>query len=495
MPNTASRSSNLQTALLIGQAHTCRRLEQQLDLMEQRPISIGWVVTNDDIKPADSSNEGPILGTIDQLESIIARRRPALALISLPAVMKDLITSIRTRLRRIGIADRFMPTLDDQVAGVGPRSQLDIDLSALLDRPPRQIDEQAIRGVIEGQRVLITGAGGSIGGELARIVARYNPRSLILVDRSENVLFEIDRQIARRFPNLFRKALLHDVVDAAETLHHFRQLKPQVIFHAAAHKHVPMMEDHPAAAVDNNLFGTKSVADAADEVGADRFVMISTDKAVNPTSIMGATKRLAELYVQHLNSQSHTAFSMVRFGNVLGSSGSVLDTWARQVADGGPITVTDPRMTRYFMTIPEAAALVIQSAALVLTDEPCGEVFLLDMGEPIKVVELARRFIQLHGLEAALHGETTGHSAGSIAVVFTGARPGEKLHEQLAFDAEAMRPTRHPDINIWMLPQPEEESIRAMLAQLSPAQRCPDPIILAETVRQMVPEMRQPIAA
>lgn len=485
-----------QTAVLIGQPLTCLRLERQLDLLEQRPISIGWVLAEAGDQALDLTDAGPILGTLDQLEAIIANRRPALALISLPAVMKDLIMSIRTRLRKLGVADRFMPTLEDQIAGVGPRTHVDVDLTELLDRPPRQIDEAAVRSVIEDKRVLITGAGGSIGGELARIVARFNPAKLVLVDRSENALFEIDRQIARRHPDLPRKALLHDVVDAPGTLSHFEEHEPQVVFHAAAHKHVPMMEDHPAAAVDNNLFGTMATADAAHAVGAERFVMISTDKAVNPTSVMGATKRLAEMYVQYINERSDTGFSMVRFGNVLGSSGSVLETWGRQIADGGPITVTDSRMTRYFMTIPEAAALVIQSAALVAPLSDCGEVFLLDMGEPIRIVDLARRFIQLHGLEPTIEEDTrengnsrSRHAAhGTMQVVFTGIRPGEKLHEQLAFDAQAMRPTRHPDINIWELPTPDGALVEGMIEQLSTMRRPRDPRALAGQIMSFLPE-------
>jgi FlaA1/EpsC-like NDP-sugar epimerase len=265
--------------------------------------------------------------------------------------------------------------------------------------------------------------------------------------------------------------LLHDIVDGQQTLAHFHEIRPDVIFHAAAHKHVPMMEDHPAAAVDNNLFGTKSVADAAHAVGTGRFVMISTDKAVNPVSIMGATKRLAELYIQHLSARSRTVFSMVRFGNVLGSSGSVLDTWTRQIADGGPITVTDQRMTRYFMSIHEAAALVIQSAALVEPDAPNGEVFLLNMGEPIRIVDLARRFIELHGLSARIANSTNtalGPSLGSIDISLTGIRPGEKLFEELAFDTEAMRPTTHPDINIWMVPPANTQQVDRFLALLDP---------------------------
>jgi FlaA1/EpsC-like NDP-sugar epimerase len=481
------------TAILIGQRTILRRLERQLDLMEHRPLTLGWVVVDGGRQSLDLSDDGPVLGELRELEAIVARRPPSVALISLPGAMNDLIMSIRTRLRKLGVPDRFIPTLEDQIAGVGPRTLIDIDLATLLDRTPRKIDQHAVGSVIEGKRVLITGAGGSIGSELARIVSRFEPKNLILVDRSENALFEIDRQIARIAPNLPRKALLHDVVDAPATLAHFREYVPQVIFHAAAHKHVPMMEDHPAAAVDNNLFGTKSVADAAHTIKAERFVMISTDKAVNPTSIMGATKRLAELYVQHINRRSQTGFSMVRFGNVLGSSGSVLETWSRQIADGGPVTVTDPSMTRYFMTIPEAAALVIQSAALVTPDGECGEVFLLDMGEPVRIVDLARRFIQQHGLEAVLQGETLhmrhpNSQPGSIAVVFTGIRPGEKLFEELAFDAEAMRPTRHPDINIWELATPDEQFIDQMISQLSAARRSRDATALAAQIRGLIPE-------
>lgn len=485
------------TAILIGLTHTLDRLEHQLDLLPDRPVTLGWVLTQPDGgQAAESAPTALILGHIDELESIIAHRRPAMALISLPAVMGDLITLIRTRLRRLGVPDRFMPTLEDQLAGIGPRMHLDIDLAALLDRPPRRIEEPAVRGVIAGKRILITGAGGSIGSELARIVARFGPRKLLLMDRAENALFEIDRQIARRFPKLPRKALLHDVVDCDGTLELCRRYQPQIIFHAAAHKHVPMMENHPSLAVDNNLFGTKSIADAADEVHAERFVMISTDKAVNPSSIMGATKRLAELYVQWINQRSTTAYSMVRFGNVLGSSGSALEIWSRQIADGGPVTVTDEAMTRYFMTINEAAALVIQSAALVDGRASSGEVFLLDMGEPIRIVDLARRFIALHGLVPHREGDPPpADGAGVMPIVFTGARPGEKLREELAFDAECMEPTRHADINIWMLPPPESGLMKDILCTLSPEVREPDPGLLAEQIRRLAGGTARPVAA
>ena len=475
-----------QTAILIGPPSLCALLEQQLSLVADAPIVLGRV----HVGPGDPSEAGaPVLGTLEQLEGICATRTPALALVTLPAPMSELLLSIRTRLRKLGIADRFMPALADQLAGVGPRTEIDVDLQRLIGRPPRRVDEDAIRAVVGGRTVLVTGAGGSIGGELCRIIARYNPGKLVLVERSENALFEIDRQLARRFPTLARRAALHDVVDAESTLALFREEEPDIVFHAAAHKHVPMMEDHPGLAVDNNLFGTKSAVDAAIVVGCERFVMVSTDKAVNPTSIMGSTKRLAELYIQHVNRTAGTACSLVRFGNVLGSSGSVLETWKRQIQDGGPVTVTDPRMTRYFMSIPEAASLVIQAAALTDRSSRSGEVFVLDMGEPFRIVDLLQRFIEMHGLSPVFPGATTaGTRAGEIAVTFTGARPGEKLFEELALDAETIRESRHPDIRIWGLPTPDATWIDEMIRTLAPSRRSRDAAKVAALVRELVPE-------
>ncbi|QOJ16926.1 MAG: polysaccharide biosynthesis protein [Phycisphaeraceae bacterium] len=503
--------------IIIGQRATCARVERQLDLLDPRPVTIGWVLATSH-RPAGrggaadggkhgrgSAGDGasaaghapPILGAVDEMEAILARRRPALAIVSLPAAMTDLIQSIRTRLRRAGVPDRFFPTIEDQLDGVGPRTHFTVDVNDLLARPPRVIDEQSVAGLLAGRRVLITGAGGSIGSELARRAARYDPSGLFLVERSENALFEIDRQIARFHPALPRRPILHDVVLADATRGLFNAVRPEIILHAAAHKHVPMMEDHPAAAVDNNLFGTKSVADAAIGCRAERFVMISTDKAVNPTSIMGATKRLAEMYIQDAHRRAVTAFSMVRFGNVLGSSGSVLDVWARQVAEGGPLTVTDPRMTRYFMTIPEAAALVLQAAALADPIAAEAEVFVLNMGDPVNVLDMCCRYAAAHGLTAVLDHGTSENSPsstpGAIRVVITGARPGEKLFEELARDSESLRPTRHRDIDIWGLPQPDPQDIERMVRCLSPDIRSSDPNELAEEIRGLVPEMRRPL--
>jgi FlaA1/EpsC-like NDP-sugar epimerase len=474
------------TAILIGPAASCDLLEQQLALLPLSPVILGRVHVGPDATPGAGT---PVLGNLEQLESICATRRPGLALITLPAPMADLLATIRTRLRKLAITDRFMPALEDQLAGVGPRTEIDVDLQRLIGRAPRQVDETAIRAVIGGRTVLVTGAGGSIGSEICRIIARFGPGKIVLVERSENALFEIDRQIARRFPLIARRAALHDVVDAESTLALFREEEPDIVFHAAAHKHVPMMEDHPGLAVDNNLFGTKSAVDAAIAVGCERFVMVSTDKAVNPTSIMGSTKRLAELYIQHVNRTAATACSLVRFGNVLGSSGSALETWKKQIADGGPVTLTDPRMTRYFMSIPEAASLVIQAAALTDRSATSGEVFVLDMGEPFRIVDIATRFISMHGLTPVFPNDAgAGTRHGEIAVTFTGARPGEKLFEELALDAETIRESRHPDIRIWGLPSPDPSWVERMVETLAPSRRSRDGAKVAALVRELVPE-------
>jgi len=356
-----------------------------------------------------------------------------------------------------------------------------IDLGRLIDRVPTQLDRERVAKVIAGRRILITGAGGSIGSHLAHVAAEFGPEQIVLMERAENALFEVDRQLARRFPKLSRRAVLHDVVDAEETRRLLIDAAPHVVFHAAAHKHVPLMEDHPAHAVTNNLLGTRAIADAAIAAGAERFVMISSDKAVNPSSVMGATKRLAEMYVAWLarpgSPNDRTRMSMVRFGNVLGSACSVLTIWSSQIAEGGPITITDPRMTRYFMTIPEAAALVI--ASTTLDEHPSGAVYVLDMGEPIKIVELAERFVAAHGFAPRLvrQTRTDGPLSGqpeptlidlvsqaidaspvrahadparpTLDITFTGARPGEKIHEELAYAAESLQPTTHRGITCW----------------------------------------------
>lgn len=428
-----------------------------------------------------------ILGSLDDL-----RKNPSLAprgaavLLAFPTALRSLAAD----LARLLPGARWLPPLEEQLAGratwsasaVAAKSSL--DPSWLLDRDPHPLDRRAIGRIIRGKIVLITGAGGSIGSELARLVAGFEPAKLVLVERGENPLFEIDREIAATFPAVARAAVLHDITNGPATRWLLAEHRPHVVFHAAAHKHVPMMEDHPAHAVENNFYGTRSIADAAQAAGAQRFVMISTDKAVNPCSVMGATKRLAELYIQYLAARCRTLFCMVRFGNVLGSACSVLPIWSQQIAAGGPVTVTHPDMTRYFMTIPEAAGLVLQSAALTKG----GEVFLLDMGAPIRIVDLAQRFIRAHGLEPGRE----------IAIQFTGIRPGEKLFEELAYEGEDMLPTPHKSIRIWRTKAPSQRRMKAILARFdalrSGAGTSPGAQgqAILRALHASIPEMRSP---
>ena len=298
--------------------------------------------------------------------------------------------------------------------------------------------------------VLVTGAGGSIGSEIARQAMKFCPARLILLDRAENALFEIDRELNHRWLAADVVPVVADVCDAGRVTDIFQTYRPHVIFHAAAHKHVPMMELNPGEAVKNNVFGTKVVADAAAACGANAFVMVSTDKAVNPTSVMGASKRIAELYVQSLNTKRQTTrFVAVRFGNVLGSSGSVVPIFQKQLDAGGPVTVTHPEMQRYFMTIPEASQLVMQAGAI----GQGGEIFVLDMGAPVRILDLALELIRRRGMRAG----------DDIHIEFTGVRPGEKLYEELAFENEQTRPTSHEKIRVWQLAPAGAANVKRML--------------------------------
>ncbi len=424
------------------------------------------------------------LGTIEDLPAAQSRLKLTALVVCLPAPMEEAAASAAAAARALGLRVIRLPAPFDLAPATPGGVSADLDPEALIGRGGRSLDPEATaraRRAITDKRVLITGAGGSIGSELAKIVAGFEPESVVLMERSENALFEIDRQLAARFPKVRRRAMLHDVVEAESTAAWLDRLRPQVVFHAAAHKHVTLMEDHPSHAINNNFFGTRSIADASAECGAERFVMISTDKAVNPRSVMGATKRFAELYVRSLNTRcSDMRACMVRFGNVLGSACSVIPIWTRQLREGGPITVTHPEMTRYFMTIREAASLVIQAGALTEREAAGADVFVLDMGEPIRIVELAERFVRLHGIEPRFafpeRHETPATGAPTIDVVFTGARPGEKLNEELAHASESLRRTPADGVLAWAADPAEirPERMESLIADLGAARWSPD---------------------
>ncbi len=491
-------------SIVVGTAQACSLVIRQLAALETSPEVVGVVLVD---SPSAAAVEGiAVLGSVDELIGICANHEIANAIVTLPASHRSMWREISVSLHRAGVVERFVPPMDEllscapQVAAsptvaVGsPR----IDLAKLVGREAHSIDRALVGATLTGKTVLVTGAGGSIGSELCRQMATFTPARIVLMERAENALFEVDRQLKESFPNLERVAVLHDVVDASRTLSLLERYQPQVVIHAAAHKHVPLMEDHPAHAVTNNVFGTKSIADASVAIGVERFVLISSDKAVNPVNVMGATKRLAEMYVQSLSKMDgiRTKLSMVRFGNVLGSACSVLPIWADQIAAGRPVTVTDERMTRYFMTIPEAATLVLQAGAMSGMDEnPSGEVFVLDMGEPINIFGLARRFIRACGYEAVI-GQPMGTGAGvgcsprSVPVILTGARPGEKLHEQLSYDAEGLERTAHP--GIYALDDGtdvEPATIDAMIEQMDSARLSHSRKAVLEAIAQYIPTM------
>ena len=375
-----------------------------------------------------------VLGDIDSVGREVERRRIDEVMVRSGSLTGRRFRQVLEACTEAGSQVKVLPAIDELLAGhdnamhVKPRP---VEIKDLLRREPVELDNAAVRHLVAGNTVMITGAGGSIGSEICRQVLRFNPKKLLLVERGENALFLLEQEFCRYEPRPPFEPLIADITDAARMDQIMAAHRPEVVFHAAAHKHVPMMEWNPAEAIKNNCVGTKVLARLADRHGVREFVMISTDKAVNPTSVMGCSKLIAERFVQALSSESKTKFLVVRFGNVLASNGSVVPIFQEQIRLGGPITITHPDICRYFMMIPEASQLVLQAAAM----GNGGEIFVLDMGESVKIVDLARDLIALSGL-----GED------DIEIVFTGLRPGEKLYEELYFDDEQRVPTSHPKV-------------------------------------------------
>ncbi len=403
---------------------------------EDRYLVVGFL-DESDAKQGGRIRGIEVLGKPGDIRRICEQHNVDEVLLADPAMSQREVRNLVETCQGMNLRFHTVPAVTDLIEGRVQISQIrPVDIEDLLGREPVKLDTEAIGRYIEGKVIMVTGAGGSIGSEMCRQIARFRPKRLLLVERMENALFEIDRSLGREFPELARKPLVADIADKCRIRQILQMERPTAIFHAAAHKHVPMMEWNPGEAVKNNVVGTRHLADAAAEAGVAKFVMISTDKAVNPTSVMGCTKRVAEMYVQQLGSHGaeRTEFVTVRFGNVLGSSGSVVPIFKEQIARGGPVTVTHPEMTRYFMTIPEAAQLVLQAGAMGVG----GEIFLLDMGEPVKIYDLAVDLITLSGLRPGV----------DIDIQISGMRPGEKLFEELSIDGEDASRTAHPKIGI-----------------------------------------------
>ncbi len=377
----------------------------------------------------------PVLGGREQIPAIVEKHGIDEVIIAMPSVSKTQITDIINICKQTKARLKIIPHLQEIIAGKTTLNQVrDVQVEDLLGRDPIKTDLEGIANYVEDKIVLVTGAGGSIGSELCRQIAPFRPRKLLLLGHGENSIYTIEMEMRRLAPELELETVIADVQDRTRLEELFSHHRPQVVFHAAAHKHVPLMERNPSEAVKNNVFGTKNVAECADQFQAERFVLISTDKAVNPTSVMGTTKRIAEMFIQSLDKQSQTKFVAVRFGNVLGSRGSVIPRFKEQIQRGGPVTVTHPEMVRYFMTIPEAVQLVIQAGAFAKG----GEVFILDMGAPVKIYDLAADLIRLSGFEPNV----------DINIEFTGMREGEKLYEELLTSEEGITSTMHDRIFI-----------------------------------------------
>ena len=395
-----------------------------------RPVGL---VDDDPIKRKMKIHGVPVVGTIADIPGLARGLVAHEIIVAIPSASTALKQRILAASEGCKVPIKTLPSVKQLLANPEALRQVrPMSLEDLLQREPIQMDRQELHPLLEGKRVLVTGAGGSIGSELCRQIARYHPATLILFERYENGLFALDLELRAQYPEITVIPAIGDVTVLERVAEVLQQTDPELVFHAAAHKHVPLMELNPKEAVRNNVLGTKTVAEASLASGVDRFVLISTDKAVNPTSVMGATKRVAEDLLQSLSHRGRTKFTVVRFGNVLGSNGSVVPLFADQIRKGGPVTVTHPEIKRFFMTIPEAVQLVLQASLL----GQGGEVFVLDMGEQVKVVDLARNMIVLSGLVPDQ----------DIQIVYSGLRPGEKLYEELFEETEQVEPTAHAKI-------------------------------------------------
>lgn len=438
-------------------------------------FEIRGFVDDDRQKVGGSVNGIKVLGTTNDLARLVDELNVEQVVIAFDQAQGKEIRRVLDICREIPVKARIVPSLHEIVHGRVQISRIrDVEIEDLLGRDPVQLDDENLHEFLTGKVVMVTGAGGSIGSELVRQVSQFSPKLLLLVERAEYMLFQIEREMAKDFADTDFVPLIADVGDEPRMRDIFAQFKPEVVFHAAAHKHVPLMESNPAEAIKNNVFATKLIGELAGESGTKDFVLISTDKAVNPTSVMGASKRIAEIVLQSLNNKYGTNFMAVRFGNVLGSAGSVVPIFREQIKNGDPITVTHPEMTRYFMTIPEASQLVMQAGAL----GKGGEIFILDMGQPVRILDLAEDMIRLSGLEPY----------EDIDIVFTGVRGGEKLFEELEITGENLLKTEHPKIFIGKIAAYDAETVGRIVASFADAVKDLDESMIRALFNQFLPE-------
>ncbi len=469
------RTASGQRTIIVGAGRAGEMLVRDLQYREAyQPVAL----LDDNEKLHNREIHGvPVVGSIENLGEIARSLNGELILIAIPSANKILLRQIVDQCALVNIPCKILPSVSEIAEGqVNVEKLRHVTVEDLLGREVVDMDKRAIAAYLAGKVIVVTGAGGSIGSELCRQLSALQPERLIIFENSEFNLYTIDSELRGSFPELSIDSVLGDVKDIDRINWVFATFSPDVVFHAAAYKHVPMLEANPAEGVRNNVLGTKVVADAADRYKVKYFVFISTDKAVNPTNIMGATKRIAELYCQNFNKFSETRFITTRFGNVLGSAGSVVPLFQKQIDKGGPVTVTHPQITRYFMTIPEAVMLILQAGAM----GEGGEIFVLDMGKPVLISDLAKQMIQLSGLVV---GE-------DIDIIFTGLRPGEKLFEELLHDGETLQDTAHGKLFLASSRQVEWSLLKEQIEALRSAACSRDVEKMTSIIHEIVPEFQ-----
>jgi FlaA1/EpsC-like NDP-sugar epimerase len=460
-------------ALIVGAGRAGELLIR--DLRRHGPFLPVALVDDDPVKQGHEVQGVRVRGRLSDIAKLVRAYDANIVLIAMPSASRQTMDKVVQVCNEVKVPCRTLPSLTELADGRVEVSRLrPVTVEDLLGRDPVVLDARAISDFLRGKRVLVTGGGGSIGAELCRQISRHDPALLAIMDNSEYNLYSVDQELSVLAPSLVFTSALGNIQDAeaVETL--FTRIKPQVIFHAAAYKHVPIVEDNVAEGIRNNIFGTRVVADAALRHGVECFVLISTDKTVNPTNVMGTTKRVAELYCQALSRDEGTHFITTRFGNVLASNGSVVPLFERQIAAGGPVTVTDPDITRYFMTIHEAASLILQAGAIGRG----GEIFVLDMGEPVRIRDLAEKLIQLSGLRPYQ----------DIQIVYTGLRPGEKMHEELFYTREELQGTTHPKLLLASSVPAPLSAMNADIERLKQAVETGDTDRAKALLRSLVPE-------
>ena len=481
---TAARDGNAKRVLIVGAGDAGALVVRELQKTSQLNLVPVGFLDDDPAKQGHEIYGVRVIGRIKRLAQVLEERRVDEVVIAIPSAPGSVVRLVSDVCRLKGIPSRTMPGIYELLGGKVSVSRLrEVDITDLLRRDPVRVNDEVVGQALESKRVLVTGAGGSIGRELCRQIARRGPAELVLLGHGENSIFEVLLELKEDFPGLLLVPVIADVRDRDRLDAVFAEHRPEVVFHAAAHKHVPLMEVNSAEAVTNNVFGTQNMVETAARLGVERFVLISTDKAVRPASVYGATKRLAEMLVLEAARRWNMPFTVVRFGNVLGSRGSIIPLFKAQIARGGPLTITHPEMRRFFMTIPEAVYLVLQAASMGRG----GETFVLNMGEPVRILDLAQDLIRLSGLEPGR----------DIEIAFTGTRPGEKLTEELWETGTPLENTSHPDIfRLAVRERPTQPPTPAVLSALAEACRQDDTDAILRILTESIPgtSIREPAA-